>query len=84
MLQDLPLSLSVRRDLLRMLLVMSGIVFCAVKFNSDLPLESIEDLKLNEGTDALKILELLIVFSVAKVTLDLALPVSSPVHLSVS
>lgn len=48
-----PFSLSVRRDLLRMLLVMSGIVFLVVKFNSDLPLESLEDLKLNEGTDAL-------------------------------
>ena len=38
-----------------MLLVMSGIVFLVVKFNSDLPLESLEDLKLNEGTDALKL-----------------------------
>ena len=53
---DLPLSLSVGRDLLRILLVMSGMVFLLVKFNSDFPMEeSFEDLKLNEGTDALKI-----------------------------
>jgi len=49
-----PLSLSVRRDLLRILLVMSGMVFLLLKFNSDFPMEeSFEDLKLNEGTDAL-------------------------------